>query len=686
MADAFGHRVRILIITSCTGEKREPAADADLLTLDDFRLGPEHVAARERACQGLTPAGSLYTGSQHVRLMRGIERLRSSGLPVDVDLAIVSAGYGVVPEHRDLASYEATFIGMSKRERRAWATTLGIPESVRSLLESPFDLALVLLGNDYLDAAQLPSDLQPGGPVIAFCAAASAASLGATPGVTPVPLDKTDAKTFQCGLVGLKGEVAARLLEAITTGITSLEEAIDDPRATLARYEPPPKPVVGKRLAAIVPNPALDVVISLPESWRSLPHRQRLRYFIPDWDDLVDPNFDFTTETHSGGRGDWTNEVYAHQLYPAPSYDGILVSKIVAEKPPAKAARINELGVHRYLRVPDDLPVMGDCGAFGYIGEEVPPYTTPEILEYYTRLGFNYGISLDHLIVAATAGVRQFRYDLTLHNAEEFLVEHRKLGLPWEPVGAVQGWDPQSYADAAIACVKMGYRYLALGGLVRTRTSDVLKILEAVHPVVPESVGMHLLGLARLESLDTFAKLGVRSVDSASLLRRAWLSHDTNYLTDTGQFYSAVRVPEAGKSHKAVKVVNEGRGDLATVQRHERDALAALRAYDREEIGIEEVLGALITYDTLISPNAKSAEGHYRKTLEDRPWRACGCEICQRDGIEVIIFRGNNRNRRRGFHNTWAFYRLVQQALAGDPVGFTRANKQPRPAQLTLPL
>ena len=44
---------------------------------------------------------------------------------------------------------------------------------------------------------------------------------------------------------------------------------------------------------------------------------------------------------------------------------------------------------------------MGDCGAFGYIQKANPPYSTAEILDYYTRLGFDAGVSIDHLIVAA---------------------------------------------------------------------------------------------------------------------------------------------------------------------------------------------------------------------------------------------------------------------------------------------
>ena len=43
------------------------------------------------------------------------------------------------------------------------------------------------------------------------------------------------------------------------------------------------------------------------------------------------------------------------------------------------------------------------------------------------------------------------------------------------------------------------------------------------------------------------------------------------------------------------------------------------------------------------------------RTLTDKPWKFCDCLICKEVGVEVIIFRGNNRNRRRGFHNLWVY-------------------------------
>ena len=116
---------------------------------------------------------------------------------------------------------------------------------------------------------------------------------------------------------------------------------------------------------------------------------------------------------------------------------------------------------------------MGDCGEFGYIDQETPPYETGEILDYYTRLGFDYGVSIDHLIVASTESQRQQRYELTVQNAADFLRQHRGRRLGWVPIGAVQGWDAApSYAAAARKYVQMGYDYLGLGNLVRSPTVD----------------------------------------------------------------------------------------------------------------------------------------------------------------------------------------------------------------------
>jgi hypothetical protein len=657
--------MRILVITSCTGEKA--VSSPTQLTLDDFRKGLIHVHARESALsEHLTPAEDIYSGMQHVRLMRGIKAARS-GQGIDVTLKILSAGYGLVSADQKLAPYEATFIGMGKAEARAWARQLDIPTAIRGVLAEPYDLGLVLLGDDYLQACELDDQLNLGGPTLFLCGKGSASKLPKLDNLSPVLLGNVDTKAFSCGLVGLKGEVVARVLEDLLQRPTKLTEYLKHPQSTVIALGAvlPPEATKTKK-APCQANPDVDHIIQIPQSWWDKPHRQKLRYFIPEWDDLVDPGYDFETDTHSGGTGDWSNEVYAHQMYPEPNYDGILVSRAVAQKSKKKDARINAMGVHRFLRVPRKFPIMGDCGAFDYIDQKEPPYTTEDVLDYYTRLDFDAGVSVDHLIVPAFYADKQFRYDLTVHNAEGFLKEHRKRGLQWQPIGAVQGWDPDSYARAAAAYIKMGYKYLGLGGLVRCSTKEIIQILKEVQPVLKPGINVHLFGIARPEALPIFTSLGVTSVDSASHLRRAWLVAHDNYFTLDGTSYSAIRIPGVGKSFRSKRMIQEGKASEVELLALQHKAMDAVTAVDQGRMKVADAVRVIEDYDRLIGEDRDWMGEQYRRTLEDQPWKKCPCDICKTWGVQVMIFRGNNRNRRRGFHNTYVFYRLMQQALLGE--------------------
>ncbi len=370
------------------------------------------------------------------------------------------------------------------------------------------------------------------------------------------------------------------------------------------------------------------------------------KYFIPDWDDRVDPQFDFLNET-ARNRG-WEHEAYAHEIFESPPYDGILVSKVVEETSRQRKERLRRLGVHAALRVPAHFPVLGDCGAFGYIDQPVPPYSASDVIDYYTLCGFDLGVSVDHLIPTADHPDRELRYRITLKNAREFLREHARRKCSWIPVGAVQGWDPESYAEAAARTAKMGYRLIALGGLVRSSTREILDILHAVKPVLPKGVGLHLFGLSRTALLPELASHQVLSVDSASALRQAWLSPDQNYHTEEKN-YCALRVPQS----KGIKTLAADSGALKL----ERELLDALRGLDTGAVDSSVAWEKLERYTHLTVPEISSPRmKKMQLTMERRPWQSCSCSICRQWGVEVAIFRGNNRNRRRGFHNTWVFY------------------------------
>lgn len=314
---------------------------------------------------------------------------------------------------------------------------------------------------------------------------------------------------------------------------------------------------------------------------------------------------------------------------------------------------------HTYLRLPADGShfVLGDCGAFTYWQQENPPYQTDAMLEYYQSLGFDYGVSIDHLIFTDDPEERRRRWDITTDNARDFLQRHHSGGYRFAPIGVAQGWDPTSYRRAAEELIKMGYDYIAVGGLVRSRTQEVIAILAAVQEALRPDVQVHLFGVNRPEAMGTFAALGVTSFDSASRLRRAWMDDRQNYfLNERG--YRAIRIREARTVAKKQQL------DLDRTRRLEQAALEALRAYDHAACPLEQALDAALAYAALSDDVTEAMREGYRATLSECPWRSCGCAICRAIGIEVIIFRGNNRNRRRGFHNTWQLYQQILRERA----------------------
>ena len=429
-----------------------------------------------------------------------------------------------------------------------------------------------------------------------------------------------------------------------------------------------------------------------------------MKYFMPDWDDKVDPNFDFQADAYSFNR-DISRDVYAHEIFASPPYDGILLSRAVAEKSKTKFEALQRQGARRYLRLPESLEVFGDCGAFSYVNEEEPWYDVEDVLDYYDTIGVDYGASVDHLVVdtvyvtenveqrTGTGAVekkfvkrkkqmseseRERRVHLTLENAEKFLRFHRRRSYRFTPVGVAQGWTPETYADSVLQLLKMGYTYIALGGLARSSAGTVLSVLEAVNQVIEEfpkqgsdEIKLHLFGVAKLMLVHDLPKYRVASIDSASYLRKAWLRSGQNYLGADGQWYTAIRVPQSSHPRVQEFVRNNGHS-LEEIQSQEQFCLEMLQRHD--DVGLsstelDELLDVLVEYDTYLlrfgedgqrmRDKAISRE-KYRRTLEAKPWKNCSCEVCQNLGIHVLIFRGTNRNKRRGFHNTWMFYHILK--------------------------
>ena len=82
----------------------------------------------------------------------------------------------------------------------------------------------------------------------------------------------------------------------------------------------------------------------------------------------------------------------------------------------------------------------------------------------------------------------------------------------------------------------------------------------------------------------------------------------------------------------------------------ERESLLRLRQFDVGACSLEQVLDAVAEYEQVVDVK-RSYKEEYRRTLECTPWKDCDCGLCAKHGIEMAIFRGSERNKRRGFHN-----------------------------------
>ena len=127
--------MKILVISSCTSKKLNHNA----------------------------PAAKMYTGQQHTLLMDGVNQVRTRYGQSSLDVAIISAEYGLLNENDVIAPYNVTFQGMKKAEILEKSRRLQLRERVAALI-ARYDVVFFLLGKEYVQALQLPlEESRPGG-------------------------------------------------------------------------------------------------------------------------------------------------------------------------------------------------------------------------------------------------------------------------------------------------------------------------------------------------------------------------------------------------------------------------------------------------------------------------------------------------------------------------------------------
>jgi hypothetical protein len=430
-------------------------------------------------------------------------------------------------------------------------------------------------------------------------------------------------------------------------------------------------------------------LLSLPCRTAILPRRKEPRsylYFFPDWDDYVTEPF--VHETVEGPRS--CEKRYAHEIFGAEQtpYDGMLVSLAQMDNGKGTLSRLDpdkarKSDLRKHMKIPRNLLLFGDCGAFSYAFDDEPPFSAEEAARLYDRFGFDLGASVDHiplpeiLVENDDGGVvrrtlspkeRRRRMELTAENAQKFISACRKHKYRFVPVGVIQGTDTKSYVRYVHNYIDMGYRHIALGGLVPKADSEILEICCATREAIQirtrtekENVWVHLFGILRPKIQPCFRVLGASSFDSASYLRKAWLRSDQNYLCPSGErWYTAIRVPisSSRRIQQAAEQKDISADDLLAM---EQRCLFALREFDGSRKTHREVIESVNEYGPLLE--RRGEDNHFVEkhnlVLTDRPWKKCRCPVCKAMGIDVVVYRGTGRNKRRGFHNTWVLYHKI---------------------------
>src|SRR5712691_10737380 len=404
-----------------------------------------------------------------------------------------------------------------------------------------------------------------------------------------------------------------------------------------------------------------------------------MKFFFPDSQDQIDPGFDFQTEQASEFRVRQRDDRYAHEVLRRPAYDGLLVSKPIVDGLPgasgkytnAQRHRLYRIGVRRFFRLDQSgspIASMADCGAFTYVREETPPYTIADVVDFYEGCDFDFGISVDHVILgydatntAETVPDWARRQRLTLDLAAEFRDYHRSHNCRFHPIGVAQGWSPSSYAAAVAELQDLGYDYIALGGMVPLKTPQIADCVNAVSDVRRSNTRLHLLGISRCEQIPAFEGKGVTSFDSTSPFRQAFKDDRDNYYV-LDKAYAAIRVPQVDGNTRLRLRIQAGRVDQANARTAEQRCLIRLAAFDAGKCSIKGVLDALSAYADIVEPERDYSFEH-RELLEAAPWKTCDCGICKRVGVQICVFRGTERNKRRGFHNLCVFSRRLVENL-----------------------
>lgn len=272
------------------------------------------------------------------------------------------------------------------------------------------------------------------------------------------------------------------------------------------------------------------------------------------------------------------------------------------------------------------LKLFGDCGAFSFINEDVPPTTVSEVIDFYNQIDVDLGASLDHIVPDYDSEYDYFfggisapqnyldRMGITIENGSKFLEECKRQGVRFEPIGAVQGWSPKSYIECIKSFQKMGYKKIAVGGIAKLSKPSIKQLLSSIKEIIGETE-IHLFGITQPKLVREIGLPNITSVDGMGPFMGGVVRGE--YFKTSTERYKCF--PVSSITDEVCDLIEN-------------------RQFDR-----------VIDFadpDTNFNLD-RSVEG-----LKTEYWKSCSCVVCSDLGVKVSLHHSDTAVH-RAFHNVY---------------------------------
>ena len=326
---------------------------------------------------------------------------------------------------------------------------------------------------------------------------------------------------------------------------------------------------------------------------------------------------------------------------------------------------------------------MGDCGAFTYVREEAPPYTVDEVIDFYEDCGFDAGLSLDHVILGFELDAAARATDLLppQWGATPRADARTGRGVP-SPASRAElrassrsasrrAGAPSRTPTRSRALQRLGYERIALGGLVAQKTHEILAVLGSDRRGPRRRrPGCTCSASRAREQIPAFATLRRDELRQHVAVPPGVQGRPRQLLRRSTDAWIALRVPQVEGNAKLQRRIRAGEIDRpAGASTRAARARNARRIRSRRGDGRRRRSPRCASTRSSTTRRATAA-GSTARCSRPQPWKHCDCAVCRDAGIQVIIFRGTERNKRRGFHNLHVF----ANASALEPESSTTAG------------